>query len=218
MLVSYNPCNELERQGTFGKKREIFELQQKGDSVSMVKRRIAEISDIFAFYIIGEQAAINSLTTAVRELFGRAKKSQKTGLKKLLFALERLPYRTPGIDVTVSSTFHGDEMSFDSFTLTEKCFTISYGGTVATENFGHDGFCNTWVTIEPGRRELMGNDYDSVADDIEGLASELECETCEIAVTDDSTSKFSFDVEPVSEDGWTRLVAYYRNIFGDDDD
>lgn len=175
----------------------------------MVKRRIAEIRDIFAFRI-EEQEAIKSLIEAIRMLVIPANAEQHSGLGKLLFALDRLPYKTPGLNVQISAEYDfTDFRETTALNFTEDAFEIKRTWISQTE--WDESGCDTLFLVEPGRR---WEPYEWEPDDgtIEALASTLGEPDVKIDAFDDSSRKFSFSIQPTPSDGWERLSNYFRKV------
>ncbi len=89
----------------------------------------------------------------------RIKPLQIIALGKALYALERLPESTSGIDVEFSITCRtGDEnfheMVYIDFIINEKFFEISKGGSVCEKSIGCDSYSwNIWYISNYGYDE-----------------------------------------------------------------
>src|SRR5438128_4675699 len=88
-----------------------------------------------------DRGLIETLARLIRKLIHRneATAEQLHHLAVLLFALERLPLVTPGVDVTLTLSYRTEsDMNYQSIDLDGSSFSLSSGGSVYTPNVGTD--------------------------------------------------------------------------------
>ena len=101
--------------------------------------------------------AINTARRLIR--YPRIKSLQIMALGKALYALERLPENTGGVDVEFGVVYRaGDEnfreMRYIDFIINEKFFEISVGGSVWEKSIGSDSYSSPgWYISNYGCNE-----------------------------------------------------------------
>lgn len=161
-----------------------------------------DISDLFPFFA-GEEALIQSLSKLVRASLVSLEVDVLSKVSKFLFALERLPYASPGVSVDLSILERGEEgSSYVSVEITEQVFRLSRGGSEYAPGVGSDSYGNTDVEMETG-----GFREGSTADFEEWLHA-FRSASGSYAISDNGD-----DVDLGQEapgDGWERLAKYWE--------
>ena len=95
-----------------------------------------EIPNLFPFKL-DEAGLCDKLSKLVRQLLIRAEPYEVMKLSKLLLALERLPYSTPGVHIQLGLILRAtDEMNYTSVLLSDDEFRLDSGGYVHTPGVG----------------------------------------------------------------------------------
>jgi hypothetical protein len=131
---------------------EAFQALQQGDAELLSQA-------LFAFEI-DDGGYIEKATQAVRSLLARPDltSAQSESIGRAMYGLERLPLRTPGLDLEISLVIKDEDSAVEySLCISEDRFSTTSGGYA---NFGSgggsDSFSGSTFTVEPGWRGFDG--------------------------------------------------------------
>jgi hypothetical protein len=163
-----------------------------------------DISDLFPFFA-REEALIQSLSTLVRASLPSLEVGVLNKVSKFLFALERLPYASPGVSVDLSILERGEGgSSYVSVELTDQVFRLSRGGSEYTPGVGSDSYVNTDVQLETGGfREGSSADFEEWLYAFRNASGSY-------AIYDNGDDVELSDQAP--GDGWERLANYWELV------
>jgi hypothetical protein len=161
------------------------------------------------FPLIGkmDRPLVEEITKAVRNCFRRSDitAEQIHHLAVLLFALERLPLATPGVHVSLTLSYRGEnEMSCQSIDLDESSFTLSTGGSVYDPSVGTDSYGDDVLMVEVGG--FRDAKWMQFVDWLSGFKNRLE--DAEIKTDLDDSSNIDWSEGP-DESAWERAAKQY---------
>lgn len=167
-----------------------------------------QIDDLLPF-TPSEEHLIAQLGAAVRKRMVSAEPETLRKIAAFLYALERLPYATPGVSLDLAIMERINEnLAYVSVELDGQSFRLSTGGSVYSPDVGGDSFSETVFEIETGGfREGSTSAFIDWLDVFVSAAG-----TIEIQGDDDADL-----TEPAPEDGWDRLERYWESN-GEDTD
>lgn len=162
-----------------------------------------EIDDLFPFLVV-EEDLIDALAAKIRASLKSLDPDRLYKLAKFLFALERLPYVTPGISFDLAITQRIDEdLSYVSVELSEDAFRLSTGGSIYTPDIGSDSYSETNFEVESGGYR------EGTTEDFSQWLSVFRAMDGGISIDDMSEADIDLTQE-VPDDGWGRLAAYWE--------
>lgn len=168
-----------------------------------------DIEDLFPF-MVGEKDLIDRLAAKIRASLKTLEPAELRKMAAFLFALERLPYATPGvsIDLAITQRIEGN-LSYVSVEVSSDAFRLSMGGSVHTPGVGSDSYSETNFEVEAGGyREGTTEDFEGWLEVFRTTAGSYSFED----LGDDDVDLS----EEVPSDGWDRLAAYWDSDGGDE--
>jgi hypothetical protein len=174
-----------------------------------------ESDDLFPLTESMDREMIAYLVKAIRHCFRRPDitAEQIHNLAILLFAVERLPLATPGVngDLTLSYR-HGKESNFQSIHIDGSTLSLSSGGYAYSPDVGGDSYGDEVLMVETGGfREVKTTQL------VEWLAAfESRLEDAEIKISLDE-AEVDWDDEP-DETAWDRAAKHHAEPDSSEDD
>jgi hypothetical protein len=172
--------------------------------------RSEPVDDLFPF-LREEESLIDALIGSIRMTLPSLDPADLRQMATVLYALQRLPYRTPGISIDLAKSQRiGEDFCYVSVEITDDTFRLSKGGSVYTPGVGGDTYSETLFHVEVGEfregsasgfREWLAN-FESTGGvyDFDGAV----CDEIDLA-------------EPLESDGWERLDKHWNCIREDKD-
>lgn len=169
-----------------------------------------DIDDLFPF-LLAEENLIDILVKTIRAALPTLEPVDVRKMATFLFALERLPYATPGVsmDVGIMERVDGN-LSYVSVEIDDGVFRLSTGGHVYSPDVGGDSYSETYFHLETGGfREGTSEGFENWLESFGSAAGtyaieEIACD--EIDLTEEARL-----------DGWDRLEAYWESHGGEDE-
>lgn len=160
------------------------------------------IGDLFPF-LVGEKDLIDRLAAMLRASLGTLEPDQLRRMAKFLFALERLPYATPGVSIDLAITQRIEKnLSYVSVEICDDAFRLSTGGSVYSLDVGSDSYSETSFEVETGDyREGTTEAFEEWMEMFRATHGSYSFED----VGDDDIDL----TEAAPTDGWDRLAAYW---------
>jgi hypothetical protein len=191
-------CNSRNK----GKKQDVMNDNDQDDFEDDDEK--PDIEDLFPFRI-EERELIDQLATKIRASLKKLAPVELRRMATFLFALERLPYATPGIsfDLVIARRLKED-LSYISVEITDNVFQLFIGGSIYSPGIGSDSYSETNLYMETGGFRL-------------GTTQDFEDWLCAFCT---SVGSYSFEetdddnvdlTEEVPGDGWDRLAAYWES-------
>lgn len=181
---------------------QISDVEIADDSDDDFEQQTEDASDLLPF-ALAEQDLIALLGRTIRKRMTNSEPDQLRRIAAFLYALERLPYTTPGLalDLAIMNRVNGN-LSYVSVELDEQSFRLSTGGSEYSPGIGSDTYSNTSFQIEVGGfREGATEDFEEWLDAFIGADGT-------ITVGGDDEVDLT---EEASDDGWSRLARYWEH-------
>lgn len=162
-----------------------------------------EIDDLFPF-LVAEESLIAQLSRAIRKALATLEPDALKKAAVFLYAMDRLPYPTPGVDLDLAITRRpeGGGLSYVSAEISENSFRLSTGGSEYTPDVGSDCYSRTLVQMETGGfREGSMHDFEEWLDAFVAAGGE-------VTIEDQNEEEVDL-TEATSGDGWNRLAEYW---------